>query len=240
MSQHPRFIVVDGITGSGKSTIIRAMKSWAEERGHRIFDLSSWCQDHSNLPRFDELEDVDMIFTFEPTKSWVGATIRYEMSRTDDPYSGHELAEAFALDRLVQYKRLIIPALRAGKIIVQDRSVSTSIAYQPIMPGGPSLEHLLALAGNALALKHPPHELILTNLPAKIAVDRLNARPEISRGVFHDQELLERIDERFKSDWFTELFSSRGTRVHHFNADVPKENMQRDAYQLIQSILKQR
>ena len=237
MSQRPRFIVVDGITGSGKSTIIKSMKSELEKDGHRVFDLAAWCRTNAHLPRFEELEDIDTLFTFEPTKLWIGASIRHEMSRVDEPYSGHELAEAFALDRLVQYKRLIIPALRAGKTIVQDRSVTTSIAYQPIMPGGPPVEHLLSLSGNQLALAHAPHDLVLVDIPAQAAIARLDARSDVSRGVFHDEELMQRIDERFKSDWFAELFTSRGTRLHRFNADVPLSEMQSNATQLIQSIL---
>jgi thymidylate kinase len=233
----PKFVVVDGLTGSGKSTILRAIKQWATECGHKIFDLEDWSKTHTAPPSFEEVNDFDVYFTFEPSKTWIGSAIRHEMSRTDDPYSGLELAHAFSLDRLIQYRRLILPALSAGKTVIQDRSVSTSIIYQPAMAGGPTLEELLALPGNAAALQHVPDALILTHVKPETAAARLQARANESKGVFEDLELLRKIAKRFAADWFSQLYHERGTSVHHFNADVSKEQMEADAKKLIEQIL---
>lgn len=234
---HPKFVVVDGLTGSGKSTILRAIKQWSLACGHKIFDLEEWSKTHPEPPTFDQIKDFDVYFTFEPTKTWIGSAIRYEMSRTDEPYNGLELAHAFSLDRLVHYKRLVLPALRAGKTVIQDRSVSTSIVYQPAMAGGPTLEELLKLPGNALALEHAPDALILTHVKPETAQARLAARENESKGVFEDVELLRKISERFASDWFSRLYHDHGTAVHHFNADVSREQMENDAQKLIEQIL---
>ncbi len=235
--KQPKFVVVDGLTGSGKSTILRAIKQWSSLCGHKIFDLEEWSKTHAEPPSFAEVSDFDVYFTFEPTKTWIGSAIRYELSRTDQPYSGLELAHAFSLDRLVQYRRLILPALLAGKTVIQDRSVSTSIIYQPAMPGGPNLEELLALPGNDLAMQHAPDILVLTHVKPETAQARLQARADESKGVFEDVELLRKIAERFASDWFSRLFHDHGTSVHHFNADVSKEQMENDAKKLIEQIL---
>ena len=107
------FIMIDGIAGSGKTTVIQAMFKELVARGLRCFRLQDWKETHP--PRFEEIPDFDVYFTSEPTRQWIGAAIREEMSRVDQLYGGEELAHAFALDREIMYRRLIIPAKRAKK-----------------------------------------------------------------------------------------------------------------------------
>ncbi len=232
-----RFIVVDGIAGSGKTSILDAASVWAKTCNHRIFDLRTWEEERGTAPRFEDVPNHDVYFTYEPTRVWIGAAIRHELSRKDTPYDGKTLAHVFAADRLIAYRRLVIPALEAGKIVIQDRSVSTSIVYQPIMPDGYSLEELLALPGNALAMQYPPNHLILTRLPPEMAVDRLGGRQEESRGVFAELEYLKRVQARFESDWFRKLYESRGTRIHFLDTSVEKERMIMNAKTIIDHIL---
>lgn len=212
------FIVFDGIAGSGKTTVINAVKEWFQKQDAHVFDLASWARDHRDPPTFDDVRDHDVLFTFEPTKQWIGSAIRYEMSRTDQPYSGLELAHAFSLDRLTQYRRLILPAREAGKIIIQDRSVTSSIAYQPIMPDGPKLEELIRLPGNKLAIENAPDGIILTKLAPELVKER-HTRNDDSKGVFEDLELLKQVQERFHSDWFKDLFTSQGTTFKTLNTE---------------------
>lgn len=229
--------MIDGIAGSGKSTLVRAAETWARACGHRVFDLGAWSREHADPPRFEEIGEHDVYFTFEPTRQWMGAAIRFELSRTDQPYSGASLAHAFALDREIMYKRLILPALAAGKTVIQERGVCTSIAYQPIMPGALALEDILALPGNALALSRAPDHFIHARLDPAVAVERLKGRGDESRGVFADIDLLRRVDERFRSDWFRELFQSRGTTLHDLPTDAPIETTGTNAQALISTIL---
>lgn len=238
-----RFIVVDGIAGSGKSTVADAASVWAARCGHRVFQLKDAERAHQEPPAFETIGDVDVLFTYEPTRSWVGAAIRGELSRKDIPYQGLEIAHAFALDRQILYRRLILPALAAGKTVIQERSVSSSIVYQPIMPGGPTLEALLALPGNAQAMERAPDHLILTRIQPEMSVGRLaNRDAHLSafgggRGVFADIDYLCLVDERFRSPWFRELWERRGTKVHELNTESSKEAVNAAAEQLIESLL---
>lgn len=229
--------MIDGIAGSGKSTLLRAAQEWAKGCGHRVFDLAAWSKEHAEPPRFEDLAEHDVFFTFEPTRQWAGAAIRFEMSRADMPYSGTSLAHAFALDREIMYKRLVIPALTAGKTVVQDRGVSSSVVYQPIMQDALPLEELLALPGNALALAHAPSHLILTKLDPAVAIERIKKRDEESKGVFADLAYLRRVDERFRSDWFQTLFQSRGTIVQELDTGATRETTVARVQTLISTIL---
>ena len=231
-----RYIVIDGITGSSKSTIVEEMRKWSQSCGHSIFDLDKWCKEYHSIPRFEELNDMDVIFASEPTTALIGKAIRNELSH-GDKYSPHELAHAFSVDRHILANRLIVPARKAGKLIIQSRSVSSSIAIQTMMDGGPSLEELLALPGNAFCLEHAPDHLILTHIPPSVAQERLAKRNHEDKGVFEKMDLLKKEAEVYYSKDFAEIFTSRGTRVHHFNANQSLEEMTGQAHQLINSLL---
>lgn len=230
------FIVIDGIAGSGKSTIVRSWKEWVRAQNVQTFDLLEWTQSNDTPPTLEDIKAADVLFTFEPTKQWIGSAIRHEMSH--GAYTGVEHAHAFALDRLIAYRRLIIPALNAGKTIIQDRSVSSSIAYQPIMPGGPELDDLLNLPGNKLALEHAPTHLVLTKIAPEDVISRLK-RNDDSKGVFEDIELLKQIYERYQSDWYRELFIQAGTRIHDLDTSTQLDTTIQHATSLLTSLLKE-
>ena len=232
-----KFILIDGIAGSGKTTVIQAMFDALVAKGLRCFRLQDWTESHP--PSFAEIPDFDVYFTFEPTRQWIGAAIRSEMSQTEHPYDGAELAHAFALDREIMYRRLIMPALEAGKTVVQDRGISTSIIYQPIQPNSLSLEEILDLPGNKLALQLAPSHLILTSTPVEKIVDRIRNRPasQGAAGVFADVELARRVDARYREPWFRELFESRGTQIHTLDTSGTLEESQASAVGLIEKLV---
>lgn len=230
-----RFIMIDGIAGSGKSTVLRAVQSWAESCNHKIFRLSDW--EDVEPPQFEKIPDYDVYFTYEPTRTWIGRAIRYELSRDDVPYGGEELAHAFALDRQIMYGRLIIPAIKAGKTIIQDRGVSTSIVYQPIMPNSIPFETIINLPGNKLALKFAPNALILTKLSSEEAAVRIAKRDDDSKGVFGQLEFLKKLEQRFEEPWLKKLFESHGTHIYTLDMTGTIEETSTRAQKLISDIL---
>lgn len=233
-----RFIVIDGIDGSGKSTVIKAMRSFTEESGKSSFDLIAWCKEKNTLPSFEDVKDKDILFTAEPTYAWIGAAMRQEMFLGQEPYSPTDFAHAFSLDRLLLYRRLIIPALNAGKTIIQDRSVSTSIIYQADTEDGISLENLLELPGNSLALEHPPDHLILTDISPEVALSRISGRSkEKQEDVFETIDQLKSFDERFRSDWFEKIYTDRGTKLHRLDTKTGMKESIQNAKNLIAKLL---
>lgn len=222
MNRKGYFIIIDGIAGSGKSTILKAVQKNFINSNKKVFQLSDW--KHNEPPKFEDISDFDVYFTYEPTRHWIGAAIRYELSREDNPYGGEELAHAFSLDRQIMYKRLILPALDAGKIIIQDRGISTSLVYQPIMPQSTYINTIKNLPGNKLAIKHAPDTLILTKLSAENAFQRIQDREDELKGVFGKLDFLKKLEKRFTEKWLFSTFEKQGTEIVHIdtNDDIKK------------------
>jgi thymidylate kinase len=227
-----RLTVVDGITGSGKSTILEVAREWAKDASLRIFDLKEWSQSHDAPPEFKDIADYDVYFTFEPTRTWIGSAIRFELSRTDHPYNIREIAQAFAIDRHLMYRRLIVPALEAGKIIIQDRSVTSSLIIQPLLDASLSVEEVASLPGNAFALDHAPNTLILTSVDPETAGARIQSRTDDSKGVYEQLDLLRKEADAFQSDWFHALMTSHGTKIQPIDTSLDIETTRKEAYRL--------
>ncbi|KUO88935.1 MAG: thymidylate kinase [Thermoproteus sp. JCHS_4] len=94
------FVAVEGIDGSGKSTVIEELRKL--------------------LPIYA---------TKEPSDGPIGRLIKSWALRrgTSDPYTD---ALLFAADRLEHYQREIAPALGEGRVVVTERYVESSVAYQ--------------------------------------------------------------------------------------------------------------
>ena len=97
------FVVLEGIDGSGKTTISKMLVDRLNGLGFKAE------------------------YTFEPTDSEIVEVVRGKYSEYRDAYVD---ALTFALDRLLHLKRKVIPLLRAGFIVVSDRYMYSSVAYQ--------------------------------------------------------------------------------------------------------------
>ena len=99
------FIVFEGIDGSGKS----------EQYGRLTEKLR---------------KDYDVLITSEPTKGMpIGNLIR-QVLYGEEETTEEALALLFAADRVDHTERKIKPALEEGKIVISDRYVYSSLAYQ--------------------------------------------------------------------------------------------------------------
>jgi dTMP kinase len=98
------FIVIEGIDGCGKGTQAKLLLEHLKDMGK------------------------DVLLTAEPTKGPLGKMIREHLS---DPFLDDEsLALLFAADRIEHLEKEVRPGLDSGKIVISDRYVYSSIAYQ--------------------------------------------------------------------------------------------------------------
>lgn len=105
--QRGHFIVFEGGEGAGKTTQMEALVRWLRARGDEV------------------------VTTREPGGTVIGGRIRDLLL---DPEAGemdpHAEALLYAADRAQHVKEVILPALKAGKTVVSDRYIDSSLAYQ--------------------------------------------------------------------------------------------------------------
>lgn len=99
-------IAIEGLDGSGKTTISKALVEWMRSRG------------------------FNAIYTAEPSTSPIGELIRSEIISSRIRRDSRIEALLFAADRLWHVLYEIEPSLNEGRVVVTDRYYFSSIAYQ--------------------------------------------------------------------------------------------------------------
>lgn len=229
-------IILEGIDGSGKSTALSACQQWAEKRGTRFFDVVQYCKEKKHLPSLDEIGNVTGLLLAEPTFCWTGSAIREEMisKSTANRYTGTETAEAFALDRLVQLRRILIPFLKNNpdRIVIQDRSIISSLAYQPLQEAALTEEKILSFSGNRQALAFAPTDLMILKIPVEIAQDRLAGREEKKDdAVFEKRDFQKRLAKRYEIKTVLGPFQEKGVDISLLDASASREQILNDILQ---------
>lgn len=228
------YIHIDGIDGSGKSTLFQSARDWFGERVMSIFDVTDFCKREHRMPTLEEIGDADVLFTSEPTHAWIGRAIRDEIIRNGTPYNARFTAEAYALDRALQINRLVKPFFeaRSGRWVVQDRSIISTLAYQPLQsqmekdPNPIDIDWLLSLQGNQIALDFTPNHFILLDLDADIARSRLDARDDKQDDArFEKIDFQRALSARYRTAEVTEPFHQRGTMLHRIDGWMPKDEV---------------
>jgi dTMP kinase len=141
-----RLVVVEGIDGSGKSTLVRGLVEALEARG------------------------IDPVATKEPTDGPHGRRIRALAAAGERLPAEEELA-LFEKDRAAHTVELVRPALEAGRWVVQDRGFHSTAAYQ----GARGLDRAWILR-RSRALAPEPDVLLWLDLPVEAALARVDGR----------------------------------------------------------------
>lgn len=144
------FITFEGGDGSGKSTQIKKLKSFLEANGFNV------------------------ILTREPGGTEIGEKIR---SIILDPENGEMSAvtEAmlYAASRAQHVTEVIKPAIDSGKIVICDRFVDSSIAYQGY---GRKLGESVEIINSYAVGEYMPHMTFLLKLKPQVGSSRIAER----------------------------------------------------------------
>ncbi|MFD0630511.1 dTMP kinase [Catenulispora yoronensis] len=102
------FISLEGGDGSGKSTQLAALADWLRSRGHEV------------------------VVTREPGGTPLGTKLRAIVldARNAGAISSRAEALLYAADRADHVERVIRPALARGAVVLTDRFIDSSLAYQ--------------------------------------------------------------------------------------------------------------
>ena len=161
MSSRGVFIALEGGDGAGKSTQARLLCAWLEELGHTV------------------------VVTREPGGTAFGRTIR-ELVLHGDHVAPRAEALLFAADRAHHVETKILPALGRGEVVVTDRYMDSSIAYQGAGRdlGVDEVRDLNSWATGGLV----PALTVLIDLPAEVGRARregVHDRLESESAAFH-------------------------------------------------------
>lgn len=168
-----------------------------------------------------------VVATAQPSRGSWGQTIRQILCH-EFPNPGPErMAELFALDRLDHDDRVVLPALRAGKLVVCDRGELSSIAYQH-GAGGVAFDVVRLL--NSHALK-PGVVLVVDASPETCAARR------VARGgsaqLFEDPEVQRRVQAVY--DHAGSYLP--GVRVVHVSGEGTVEEAEQQAWDVVRPLV---
>ena len=137
MTERGCFISLEGGEGAGKSTQVRALTQALQKRG------------------------LDVLMTREPGGSEGAEKIReLLLGGSEDRWTARSEALLFAAARADHFERTVAPALNAGRWVVCDRFVDSSLAYQG-GAGGLGIEVVRELNSFAIGGHFPDRTLIL-------------------------------------------------------------------------------
>jgi dTMP kinase len=223
MEPRPLFIVVDGLDGCGKSTLVDGI-----------------CKELSKV-------DSQHLKTMEPSTSKVGAFIRnmlhtqaQQQTFEDREMLGNRvvMAQLFAADRTL-HSKVIEHALGEGKHVVCDRWLLSSLVYQCGCESGadPELHRCFSkiLSVNADVLDHVFPDLIVhLRVPHKVAFDRIQkTRGNWGRTFFEGEDA-----SRMRRD---EVIWDRAMLYYHdvFNRPILVLDGTRQPFDLVNDVMRE-
>jgi len=143
-----KFIVIEGLDGSGQSTQAELLRDFLIRKGFEV------------------------ILTKEPTlNSEAGKKIRKILDK-ELKLNPEELQELFTRDRKEHLKSLIIPALKEGKIVISDRYFFSTFAYG--VADGLDLDWLIKINNEFLL----PDLTFFLKVRPEICIQRIKKRGE--------------------------------------------------------------
>jgi dTMP kinase len=160
-------VVLEGIDGSGKTTQARSLLRRLRYRGYRA------------------------VFFREPTRGRWGREVKRLAARADSLTPAEEL-DLFVRDRRENVEKNLLPALKAGKIVVLDRYYFSTIAYQ----GAKGIDTgKIRRMNESFAVR--PDLVVVLDVDAKAGLTRIRGRKTRDE-LFEREDYLVRVREIFR------------------------------------------
>jgi dTMP kinase len=160
MSGRGAFIVIEGLDGSGKTT-------------------------QAKLLAIKLKKSHNAIYTAEPSQGKIGKFIRNRILYGETRLPNSVEALLFAADRLEHIQNEVLPALERGCLVVSDRYLYSSLAYQG--SGGLSLQWIQTINEHALN----PDLALFIDVSPETVLRRLNRKKSVMETLETQQKVRE-------------------------------------------------
>lgn len=197
MKKKAFFICIEGLDASGKTTQAHRLVRNLRQRG------------------------FEAVYTTEPSSGEIGRFIRARILQRKKRVPSVVEAILFAVDRIDHVERRIKPALQKGKVVVCDRYMFSSMAYQGAE--GLNIEWIEEINGSAL----PPDIAIYLDAPPEVVLKRMKRK----RSVMERLQVQRRVREVYMK-----LVESR--RLMPIDGNRPADEVSKDILKVALDFLK--
>ena len=155
-----KFITLEGIEGSGKTSSIKSITNLLDEKG------------------------ISYVVTREPGGSSIGSKLRSILLDPQTKISSEVELMLMLADRKDHVEQVILPNLKKGNWVISDRFMDSSFAYQG---GGRKLDTKMINSFSKNLNLPIPDLTLLFDVPVEISLSRVKARGELDR--FEQEEI---------------------------------------------------
>ena len=155
-----KFITLEGIEGSGKTSSIKSITNLLDEKG------------------------ISYVVTREPGGSSIGSELRSILLDPQTKISSEVELMLMLADRKDHVEQVILPNLKTGNWVISDRFMDSSFAYQG---GGRKLDTKMIDSFSRNLNLPIPNLTLLFDVPVEISLSRVKARGELDR--FEQEEI---------------------------------------------------
>ena len=182
-----KYIAVEGIDGSGKTTQAEKIAEYFREQG------------------------ITVIQTREPRKTGVIGEIAQKVLNRKLKMSNLALQYLFATDRVLSQEEVVVPALEKGNIVVSDRCFWSAIVYGILDRTGWKYDYkeadFILIVYSILSMYHQfvaPDYTFYLKISLPTALLRLKKKDDVKE-IYEDKEKLSKVIEGY--DWLSKKFS---------------------------------
>lgn len=204
-----KFITFEGPEGSGKSTVIKGVEEYFISQGY------------------------DVLVTREPGGIKISEDIRnIILSKENTEMNARAEALLFAAARSQHFTEKIIPALELDKLILCDRFIDSSLAYQGYARGL-GIDEVLSINKFAIG-NHFPDVTVFIDVPPSVGLHRVfsNSNRKVDRLDLETLEFHEKVYTGYKI--LAERFHDRFVNIDGTNS---VETVIEDTIQVIKTYL---
>ena len=165
------FISFEGGEGSGKSSVINIVKAKLEADGHKV------------------------VITREPGGVSVSEQIRSVILAVENKMSKETEALLYAASRTEHLYEKVIPLVNQGYIVLSDRYIDSSLAYQGYARGI-GIERVLEI--NMFAREYLPKVTYFFDVRPEVGLARIQGREKIDRLDLETMDFHQKVYEGYK------------------------------------------